>query len=153
MIQQFLKTVPLFRELDDDELTQVLMVGLVKRHPQGAVIISEGTTGGQLHVIHTGQVRISKLVPGLGEEALTILSPGDFFGEVEFFDGSPSSAAAIAHSDCETLSIPHKEVTALMKERPALSAKFLWAFARTLSGRLRDTNDKMAALLAISRAF
>ena len=30
MIQEFLKTVPLFRELDDDELAQVLMVGLVQ---------------------------------------------------------------------------------------------------------------------------
>jgi len=37
MIQEFLRTVPLFRELDDDELTQVLMVGLVKRHGQGAL--------------------------------------------------------------------------------------------------------------------
>ena len=106
-----------------------------------------------LFAIEGPQVRISKLVPGLGEEALTILSPGDFFGEVEFFDGSPSSAAAIAHSDCETLSIPHQEITTLMRERPALSAKFLWAFARTLAGRLRDTNEKMTALLAISRAF
>jgi CRP-like cAMP-binding protein len=136
-----LKTVPLFRELDDDELAQVLMVALVKRYPPGSVILTEGTSGGQLHIIHQGQVRISKVVPGVGEEALTILSPGDFFGEVEFFDGSPASA------------IPHREVEGLMQSRPELSAKFLWAFGRTLAVRLRDTNQRMASLLAISRAF
>ena len=125
MIQPFLKTVPLFRELDDDELAQVLMVSLVKRWAAGTVILTEGAAGGQLHVIHQGQVRISKVVPGVGEEALTILSPGDFFGEVE----------------------------GLMQSRPDLSAKFLWAFGRTLAGRLRDTNQRMASLLAISRAF
>jgi hypothetical protein len=40
-----------------------------------------------------------------------------------------------------------------MQSRPGLSAKFLWAFGRTLAGRLRDTNQRMASLLAISRAF
>jgi CRP-like cAMP-binding protein len=153
VIQPFLKTVPLFRELDDDELAHVLMVSLVKRYPLGTVILTEGTPGGQLHVIHQGQVRISKVVPGVGEEALTILSPGEFFGEVEFFDGSPASAHAIAHSECEILTIPHREIESLMKSRPDLSAKFLWAFGRTLAGRLRETNQRMASVLAISRAF
>src|SRR6185436_14043854 len=100
-IQEFLKTVPLFSELDDEDLAQVLMVSHVRRHPQGAVLITEGSPGGQLHVIHEGRVRISKVLPGIGEEALAILSPGALFGEVEFFDGAPSSAQAIAHSDCE----------------------------------------------------
>jgi CRP/FNR family transcriptional regulator, cyclic AMP receptor protein len=151
VIQPFLHTVPLFRELSDDELTQVLMVGLVKRHAQGSVILAEGAAGGQLQIIHTGKVRISKLVPGVGEEALTILGRGDFFGEVEFFDGFPASAHVIAHTDCELLAFPHADVKNLMASRPDVSAKFLWAFARTLAGRLRDSNQRLGSLLAISR--
>jgi CRP-like cAMP-binding protein len=153
VIQQFLRTVSLFRELDDEELTQVLMVGLVKRYPAQAVILTEGSPGGQLHVIHQGQVRISKVVPGVGEEALTILNPRDFFGEIEFLDGAPASAHAIAHTECEVLSIPHQEIRALMESRPGLSAKFLWAFGQTLARRLRDSNQRMASLFAISREF
>ena len=98
-------------------------------------------------------MRISKLVPGVGEEALAILGPADFFGEVEFFDGAPASAHAIAHSDCEVLAIPHQEIRALMESRPALSAKFLWAFSRTLAGRLRESNQKISSLFAIAREF
>jgi len=153
LIQEFLRTVPLFRELDDDELTQILMVGLVKRYPETTSILTEGESGGSLHVITEGEVRISKDVPGLGEEALTILHPGDFFGEVQFFDGAPSSAHAIAHSDCEVLSIPHAEIEGLISSRPGLAAKFFWAFGRTLAGRLRETNARMATLLAISKTF
>lgn len=153
MIQEFLRTVPLFRELEDDELAQVLMAGLVKRFPQGAVILTEGSPGGQLNVIHEGQVRISKVVPGVGEEALTILQPGDFFGDIEFFDGAPSSAHALAHTDCEVLSIPHHEMESMMRDRPEMASKFLWAFCRTLAARLRETNQKMATLFAISRTF
>ncbi len=153
MIQEFLRTVPLFRELDDDELAQVLMVGLVKRYRQGAAILTEGQSGGQLQIIQEGRVRISKVVPGVGEEALTILGPGEFFGEIEFFDGAPASAHAIAHTDCEVLALPHHEVLALMRTWPGLSAKFLWGFARTLAIRLRETDKRMASLLAISRSF
>ncbi len=153
MIQQFLKTVSLFRDLEDEELAQVLMVGLVKRFPEGATILTEGAPGGQLHVIHEGRVRISKVVPGVGEEALTILGPGEFFGEVEFFDGAPASAHAIAHTECEVLTIPHGEIRSLMASRPDLSARFLWAFGRTLAGRLRESNQKMASLFAIARDF
>jgi CRP-like cAMP-binding protein len=153
MIQEFLRTVPLFQELDDEELTQVLLVALVKRYPAGTHILVEEQPGGQLHVIREGQVRISKTVPGLGEEALTILGSGEFFGEVEFFDGSPASAHAIAHTDCEVLQIPHEEMRGLIKSHPELAARFFWAFGRTLASRLRETNQRMASLLAISRTF
>jgi CRP-like cAMP-binding protein len=153
MIQEFLKTAPLFRELDDDELIQVLMVGLVRRFPAGASILTEGQTGGHLIVIHEGQVRISKVVPGVGEEALTILQPGDFFGELELLDGLPAAAHAVAHTDCELLSIPHREIEAMMSERPTLAAKFLRAFGLRLATRIRETNQRLASLFAISRTF
>lgn len=89
MIQEFLRRVPLFAELDDDELTHVLMAGLVRRYPEGTLIIREGAEASQLHVIHEGRVRIGKVVPGVGEEALTILGPAQYFGEVELLAGGP----------------------------------------------------------------
>jgi len=153
MIQEFLRRVSLFHELEDEELAQILMVGLVKRYSTGAIILAEGAAGGRLQIIQEGQVRISKVVPGVGEEALAILRPGDFFGEMEFLDGAPASAQAIAHSDCEIFSVPHDEVEHLMVSRPELSAKLLWALARTLSTRLRETNQKLAGLFAISQGF
>jgi CRP-like cAMP-binding protein len=153
MIQEFLRSVSLFRDLDDEELAHVLMVGMTRRYTQEAVILTEGTPGGQLHVIVQGRVRISKVVPGVGEEALTILGPADFFGEVEFFDGAPASAHAIAHSDCEVFAIPHDEVRTMMESHPALCAKFLWAFSRTLATRLRESNQKISSLFAIAREF
>jgi CRP-like cAMP-binding protein len=150
MIQEFLRQVPLFAELDDDELAHVLMAGLVRRYPEGAVIIREGAEATQLHVIHEGRVRIGKVVPGVGEEALTILGPGEYFGEVELLDGGTASAQALAHTDCEVLAIPHSEVAALMG-RPELANKFLWAFSRTLARRLRESNHRIVSLFALSR--
>jgi CRP/FNR family cyclic AMP-dependent transcriptional regulator len=151
--QEFLKGVPLFHEIEDDDLAHMLMVGLVKRYVKDSVILTEGSTGGCLHVIHYGEVRITKRVPGLGEEALCILRAGDFFGEMEFLDGSPSSATATAHTDCEVFSLPHAEVRALIRHHAELSAKFLWAFSQTLAARLREMNQKVISLLALARHF
>jgi len=106
--------------------------------------------GLRLHVIRRGQVRISKMIPKVGEEALLILGPGDFFGEVEFLDGAPASANAIAHTACEVFSIPHAELKAMMHSRPELTARFLWAFGTTLAMRLRETNRKLATFLALA---
>ena len=150
MIQEFLRTVPLFAELDDDELTHVLMAGLVRRHPEGTLIIREHAEASQLHVIHEGRVRIGKVVPGVGEEALTILGPGEYFGEVELLAGGTASAQAVAHTDCEVLAIPYTEVAQLM-HRPELANKFLRAIARTLAERLRESNQRVVSLFALSR--
>ena len=104
-------------------------------------------------MIHRGRVRVSKLVAGGGEEALVILGPGDFFGEIEFFDGDASAAHVVAHTDCELLSIPHSELRELMTSDQKLGRTLLWAFARAMSRRIRDTNDRLAALLSIPEAF
>lgn len=148
-----LKAAALFRDLSDPELAEVMRMGEVKTHPEDSVILEEGMRGGALHVILTGEVRITKDVSGAGEEALTILLPGDVFGEIEFFDGSPASARVAAHSTCDTFVLPHGQATRLMETHPAISAKFLWALGRTLAARLRDTNDRMAGVLSISREF
>jgi CRP-like cAMP-binding protein len=150
MIQQLLKRNPLFRELDDDELTQILMVGRVRRFPKGTTILTEGEPGGSLYLLTDGEVRVTKAVPGLGAEALRILSPGEIFGEVEFFDGSWAAAGVVAHRDCEVFLLPHDEMEALLRGRPLLAAKLFWAFGRTLASRLREANQRLSALLAMS---
>ncbi len=151
MIQEFLRAIPLFQDLEDDDLAQLLMVTRARRYGAGSLILAEGQPGGELHCIREGRVRISKVVPGVGEEALAILEPGDFFGELEFFDGLPASAHAVAHTDCELLSVAHADLRELARSKPQVAATFLWAFGVTLSRRLRDTNQKMATLFAISR--
>src|SRR5688572_27987973 len=129
------------------------MVGLMKRYSAETEILTVVKIGCQLSVIHQVHVRISKVVPGAGEEALVILGPGEIFGEIEFFDGGPSSAHVITHTVCEILTIPHVEVRGLMSTRPELTAKFLWALGRTLARRIRSDNQRMASLFAISRDF
>jgi CRP/FNR family cyclic AMP-dependent transcriptional regulator len=153
VIENFLRSVELFGDLEDDELAHVLMAGMMKRYRPGNAIVTEGVQGGHLYVVKQGQVRLSKHVPGAGEEALTILGPGEIFGVVEFFDGAVPSVHAIAHTECDVLAIPHGEVRQMMTTDPVVAGKFLWALGRTLARRVREGHQRMASLFAISRDF
>lgn len=153
MNAQFLSKVRLFGGLEVPELAEILMLGAVKEFQKEEVIFEEGAPGDSFFVIYDGSVRISKIFQNLGEEALTVLGAGEFFGEMSFFDDEPRSARAIAHGNSKLLEVKNELLKAHLATHPEVSLKFLWAFARTLSRRVRDTNEKFTALFAISRVF
>src|SRR5256885_12248741 len=93
---ELLKNVPIFKDLDETELAAVAEVCKEEKHESGAYIFREGEAGNRLYVIVTGEVRISRDVPGSGEEALAVLKSGALFGEMSVFDRSDRSTHAIA---------------------------------------------------------
>ena len=150
---EFLKRVQIFQGLSDPELAEILMLGIVKEYATNDVIFEDGAPGDCFYVIYGGAVRISKVFENMGEEALTVLGAGDFLGEMSFFDDEPRSARAVAHEDAKLLEIRNQALKDHLERRPEVALKFLWGFARTLSRRVRETNDKFSALFAISRVF
>jgi CRP/FNR family transcriptional regulator, cyclic AMP receptor protein len=71
-----LRKIPLFSNLTTDHLGKVAAIGVERAFEAGQVVFREGEVGTDFFVILTGKVRISKMVPGVGEEALAILEPG-----------------------------------------------------------------------------
>jgi CRP/FNR family transcriptional regulator len=150
---EFLGKVALFRGLDVNQLAEILLLGVVKEYHRDDVIFEDGSPGDRFYVIYRGAVRISKVFDDLGEEALTILKTGDFLGEMSFFEEEPRSAKAVAHEDSQLLEIRNEDLRAHLESHPDVALRFLWAFCRTLSKRVRDTNEKFTVLFAISRVF
>jgi len=149
---EFLKEVLLFQGLNNDQLAEILMLGIVKDYKKGAAVFEEGAEGDRLYVIYTGAVRISRIYE-MGEEALTVLGAGEFLGEMSFFNAEPRSARAIAQEDAQLLELLNADLRSHLEGRPDVALRFLWAFCRTLSQRVRETNEKFTALFAISRVF
>jgi CRP-like cAMP-binding protein len=151
--QEFLRRTPIFATLQDDELAQVLLIGRVVDFENGRVVFKEGDPGAAFYLIEKGAVRISKMTP-LGEEALTILREGAFFGEMALLDDSPRSAHAIAHEgEVRLIEFPVKDLRDLMDQETKLACKILWAVCRTMAARLRDTNDRFQSLFVMTSAF
>jgi CRP/FNR family transcriptional regulator len=119
---EFLKGVRLFQGLDNDQLAEILMLGIVKDYKKDAVIFEEGAKGDRFYVIYTGSVRISRIYQHMGEEALTVLSPGDFLGEMSFFNEEQRSARAVAHEDAQLLEIRNADLRSHLEARPDVAA-------------------------------
>jgi CRP-like cAMP-binding protein len=150
MDRNLLKQAAIFAELDDDELDKVAEVCQEQQFKSGQTIFKEGEPGNRLYIIAEGEVRISRQVPGSGEEALSVLKPGACFGEMAVFDRSERSTDAIANTDCKLITITRSDFEMLLDFNRDLAYKILWAVVRLLSERLRITNENLRSFLAMS---
>lgn len=147
--QKFLKQTVLFRDLTPEELLEIILIGHVKSYKANKVVFQEGDPGDTLFLIISGNIRISKMHEGK-EEALAVLEPKSFFGEMTLFDRQPRSAFAIAHEDSRVFAISADALVKLFEKNKDIAYKFLWAFCQTLTSRLRSTNEKFQIIMSLA---
>lgn len=148
-----LKKISFFENLSEAELEKILKICVKQSYAKDSVIFREGDPGDRCYIITAGSVRISKFIPNIGEEALAVLKPGSYFGEMALIDNFPRSANAITNENTEVFAINKTELDKVLIDDRGLGYKLLWTFTRTLSQRLRETNEKMAGFLAMSGGF
>ena len=148
-----LKKIFLFQYLDDNELEHILNIASAKIYKEEAVIFNEGEKGDAFYVVLKGSVRISTVVPGVGEEALAVLKKGNYFGEMALIDNAPRSASAVANEDTVLLKITDANFRNLLVKDRKLAYKLLWGLVKTFSKRLRETDNKLKNILAIAKSF
>ena len=145
-----LKQAAIFADLDEGELQRVAEVCRELKFQGAETVFKEGEPGNRLYIIAEGEVRISRNIPGSGEEALAVLKKGSVFGEMAILDRSERSTDAIANADSVLLTISRSDFELLMDFNRDIAYKVLWAVVRLLSSRLRVTNDNLRSFLAMS---
>ncbi|MEP6618483.1 MAG: cyclic nucleotide-binding domain-containing protein [bacterium] len=145
-----LKNVAIFKDLDDADLSEIAEVCREEKFVSGEYIFREGEAGNRLYLIVEGEVRISRDVPGSGEEALAVLKPGALFGEMAVFDRHDRSTHAISNGGTTVLTITRPDFEMLLDFNREMAYKVLWSVTRLLSNRLRNTNDSLRSFLAMS---
>jgi CRP-like cAMP-binding protein len=148
---ELLGKVHIFAGLQPAYLERIAQLGAEENHPSG-VIFAEGDPGEKFYLILEGAVRISRTVPGMGEEALAVLRAGGAFGEMSLLDNAPRSADARVHEPCRLFCVRKEDLDDLLFVDRDMAYDLLWNLVRTLSARLRETNDKMT-FLAVTNKF
>ena len=141
----------LFSGLAPDALEAIASITSEETHALGTKIFSHGDPGDRFFLILEGKVRISRNVPGMGEEALAVLRPFAYFGEMSLIDDAPRSATVVCHERCRLFVVNRKDLEDLLFVDRDLAYELLWNWVRTLSRRLRATNDKMTFLATTSK--
>ena len=150
-MSEILAQIDMFNGLPPAHLQRVVDIGIEEQYKHGAMIFSEGDAGDRFYLIVEGAVRISRIVPGMGEEALAVLRPGAYFGEMSLIDDAPRSATAMCHERCRLFVLNRRDLEDLLFVDRDLAYELLWNWVRTLSRRLRATNDKMTFLATTSK--
>jgi hypothetical protein len=130
-------------------------LGLLARSiPSGGQLVRAGTAGDEAFLLAEGKLRVSIRIPGVGEEALAILGPGEIVGEMALIDEAPRSADVVAHDGSALVYVLSRKVfrELLLTGDPA-GAPLLAGITIALTRRHEEGVRKAAAFRAISGPF
>jgi CRP-like cAMP-binding protein len=119
---------------------------LGKSYPKDQVIIKQGEIGNCMYVIQSGKVEVLQHENGK-TVCLSVLGPGDFFGEMAIFEEEARSATIRALEDCRILTIDKKNFIQRIHEDPTLALHLV----KMMSRRLRELNNKHTRIRANDR--
>jgi len=142
---QRLRTIPLFTQLSDEEVTRVTQAARERTYPKNSVILFEDDPGDALYVVLTGEVKVVLIGEDGREVILSILRSGDFFGEMSLIDNQPRSAHVIATEASNLMVLRRDEFRDCLEQAPRIALGLLQALSR----RLRRADDKIGGLVLL----
>jgi CRP/FNR family cyclic AMP-dependent transcriptional regulator len=140
-----LKRVPLFSDLSASELARFAELAREREYPKNSVILFEDDPGDALFVVSGGQVKVVLIGEDGREVILSVLSDGDFFGEMSLIDDEPRSAHVIAMRDSRLLVLRRDDFQQQIQQHPAIALKVL----KVLVQRLRRADAKIGGLVLL----
>lgn len=117
----FLRKIPLFSELPDDDLESLCQIVKEFHLPAGEVLFEEGSAGDVAYIIRSGEVEIVKMSQNR-EILLAKRGPGEVFGEIALVFDSPRTASVRARTDTQLVSIGREDLRMLLQISPTAAA-------------------------------
>ena len=137
-----LRNVPLFAHLDEQQLTVLVRMVVRKNFGRNTKIIGAGDPTDSLYIVLNGRLKVLMSDDQGREVILSILKPGEFFGEMGLLDDSPRSASVLTIEPCELLSISKTDFKCTLSENFDLSLMVM----RGMVKRLREADAKIGSL-------
>ena len=137
-----LKAVPLFASFPEDQLRVLSTTVARKSVPRSTTIMAGGDATDSLYIVLSGRLKVMMSDREGKEVILSILAPGEFFGEMGLIDEEPRSASVVTMEACELLSISKRDFNKCLAE----NFEMAMAVMRGLVRRLREADRKIGSL-------
>lgn len=124
-------------ELGDAERSK-LFERFGRTFESGATIYSEGEAADHCYLVEEGRVRLVKKIRS-AERSLTVLRPGDLFGEDALLERAERSASAVALTDVTVLGLDRKTFGILLAGNAQVASRLVSQLVR----RLRDAEEQL----------
>lgn len=139
--------VPIFENLDCDELSEIVKSINHNSYSKGEVLFSEGSVANNMFFVNEGRVKLYKYTKEGKEQILHILSEGEFFGELNLVNSSIYNFNAQAIKDCKICSLSNEEMKNIIMKNPQIGIKLLQSVGERL-----DSIENLAQNLATNDA-
>jgi len=138
----FLRSVNIFSDLSENELTNIKDVCTTRNYPKNSMIILEEEMGDVVFIVMTGTVKITRVNDEGKEVILAMLGSGEVFGEMAILDGESRSANALSQENCEVVTINREDFLNIIKTNNKVAINLMTEFAI----RLRKSDQQIEAL-------
>jgi CRP-like cAMP-binding protein len=139
--EDLLASSDFFADAEPAVLSTIVAAGHEQQLVRGDVLFKEGDAAEYLYVVTKGRLAIAIANPiDHRETVVSLMEPGDLFGEMAMLDQGPRSAMARALEPSAVLAIPYEAVLAVFRKQPEL----LWGVTRLLAQRLRVMDEVLA---------
>lgn len=137
--ERYARRIDLFKDLADDEISDILHRGHALHIPQGKTIFHEGQLGRTIFIVFNGTVDI------FHEDTLIAkCRVGDAFGEISVLDHRPHTATAVAHTEVKLFTLDEEQINLILEQRVAV--RFLLNVIHVLSSHLARMNHTVNTL-------
>jgi CRP/FNR family cyclic AMP-dependent transcriptional regulator len=165
-IRETVRKASIFKNLEEEEITEVLNITTEKRIHHKDLIMQEGDEGSTMYMLLEGEVEVSKALTmkfagedlRKAEKVLSTLKAQDhvMLGEMALIAKEKRSASILAKTDCVLLEIRRDDFMRLIETKPVLGVKVLLDLAELLAARLRHSDENVIRLttalsIALSR--
>ena len=136
-------SAPFFAGIAPETARALLSSMKVIELPRGQALFREGEPGDRLYMIGAGKIKLGRRSGDGRENLLSVLGPGEMFGELSLFDPGPRTSTASAVTDARLYELNDADLTSWLQTYPEVSKHLLEALAR----RLRRANEALADLV------
>ena len=147
-----LKSVELFKNLNDDEIEIVSKELKKKDFDANTKVFDEKSTGDELYIIEKGKVEIT-LVRDESILVLAELGVYSFFGEMAVLTEKERSASVTTVEPSSFYILKRNNLLSLIDTHPSIAAKIFKSLAEVLSDRISKTNDNLETYFLINKAI
>jgi len=111
---------PVLNKLPQAIKTEIAKMAEEKSVSAGRTVFSQGDPGDSFFMIKSGSLRIFRRTDGI-ETELSVLGPGDSFGEMALLTGAPRSASVAALTDTRLITLSKEQFDKILRNYPEVS--------------------------------
>lgn len=153
--EQLVRQIPLLSSLDAEERRRIAQIIHFRRYSARATVVHEGDAGDSLFLVLSGYLKAVTSGAEGREMLLSVMGPGEVFGELSLLDGKPRSCSCVALEAAELASIEREAILGILRTSPNLAIHLLEVVAqrlRSLSRRCEsittlDVSGRLARLV------